>query len=366
MTSASDLNAPHQHTGGGGIGASLTGEVYALNFSAWKKPIVRAFLQNCHVHFITAPAKVPEGGRLIVWGSKPIKGKLNKAVKVIRLEDGFLRSVGLGADLISPVSWVADSRSIYYDARQESDLEYLLACYRFDRELLTRAASLRSKIVHAGITKYNLEGHEWQRPESVKNVILVPGQVEDDASIRYGAPEICSNIELLKAVRSQNTGAYIVYKPHPDVVAQLRRKGAKEADAHFFCDEIVIHQPMHQLLKAVDEVHLMTSLTGFEALMRGIKVTCYGHPFYAGWGLTQDVLPIERRQRKLSLDELVAASLILYPSYISHKNGQYITPETCLEELITWSKKSARQEGWRRKIKRLVLRLGDTLRRTLG
>ena len=43
---------------------------------------------------------------------------------------------------------------------------------------------------------------------------------------------------------------------------------------------------MDVLLGIVDEVHTLTSLTGFEALLRGIEVHAYGGPFYAGWGLT--------------------------------------------------------------------------------
>ncbi len=56
----------------------------------------------------------------------------------------------------------------------------------------------------------------------------------------------------------------------------------------------------------------MTSLTGFEALLRGKAVFTYGLPFYAGWGLTQDRHAHPRRHRRLSIDELVAAALIGY------------------------------------------------------
>jgi capsular polysaccharide export protein len=43
-----------------------------------------------------------------------------------------------------------------------------------------------------------------------------------------------------------------------------------------------------QCIQLADELHTMTSLSGFEALMHGKRVFCYGMPFYAGWGLTQD------------------------------------------------------------------------------
>jgi capsular polysaccharide export protein len=104
------------------------------------------------------------------------------------------------------------------------------------------------------------------------------------------------------------------------------------------------------LLPVVDEVHLMTSLTGFEALLRGKKVTCYGQPFYAGWGLTTDIVPISRRTRVLCLDELVAGALIMYPRYASRVTQRTIPPEQALDELLAWrnAPPSRLKAVWRR------------------
>lgn len=74
---------------------------------------------------------------------------------------------------------------------------------------------------------------------------------------------------------------------------------------------------MGELLMQVDEVHVMTSLVGFEALLRDKIVVSYCQPFYSGWGLTQDIIPNLRRGRPLLLDELVAGALIEYPLYLS-------------------------------------------------
>jgi len=70
--------------------------------------------------------------------------------------------------------------------------------------------------------------------------------------------------------------------------------------------------------------------------LRGRKVVTFGQPFYAGWGLTDDKNPVARRDRQLSLDELVAGVLILYPSYVSRRSGRYTTPESALDELLDW------------------------------
>ena len=77
----------------------------------------------------------------------------------------------------------------------------------------------------------------------------------------------------------------------------------------------------------------MTSLAGFEALLRGKPVTTYGQPFYAGWGLTEDLCPVPRRTRRRSLDELVAGALILYPRYLDPVTGLRCTPELLVERL---------------------------------
>jgi capsular polysaccharide export protein len=71
------------------------------------------------------------------------------------------------------------------------------------------------------------------------------------------------------------------------------------------------------LLGAADEIHVATSQLGFEAVLRGRPVRCYGLPFYAGWGLTQDLVAPPRPRRRLPLDALVAGALILYPKYLS-------------------------------------------------
>jgi capsular polysaccharide export protein len=299
---------------------------------------------------------VPAGATLAVWGRNPLAGELPEGVKTLRLEDGFLRSVGLGADLVRPLSWVMDGRGIYYDATAPSDLEHLLQTARYDEAMLARAKVLRQSIVEHGLTKYNVGLAAWRRPEGAKRVVLVPGQVESDASLAWGAPGLSQNLDLLRTVREANPQAHLVYKPHPDVVAGLRSQGRGEDAAARWCDEVVVDVAMGELLPQVDEVHTLTSLTGFEALLRGKQVVCYGQPFYAGWGLTQDALPAARRTRRLTLDELVAGVLIGYPTYVSRTTGRFTTPERALEELLLWQKSGSAGLPWWRKPLRWMLR----------
>ena len=294
--------------------------VYALGFSYWKRRPVRRFLAGARVIFVDRAERVQPGATLAVWGQRPIPGRVAPGVRLLRLEDGFLRSVGLGADLIHPVSWVIDGRGLYYDATRPSDLEVILATTDFPVSLLARARALRESVVAAGLTKYNVGSAPWHRPSGAGRVILVPGQVETDASLAYGAPGVRTNMGLLAAVRAAHPGAYLIYKPHPDVLARLRAPGVDEARALEWADEQVTEVAMGTLLPLVDEVHVLTSLTGFEALLRAKPVTCYGQPFYAGWGLTTDICPVGRRSRRLTLDQLVAAVLILYPRYVQSQD----------------------------------------------
>ena len=332
--------------------------LFAYGFSIRKRAIVRRFVGAATVRFIRDVRSFVPGSALLLWGSHPVPAGLPPGVLTIRMEDGFLRSVGLGADLIAPLSWVIDQRGMYYDATRPSDLECLLQETEFDPALLQRATLLRHRIVAHGLTKYNIGAAPWRGAGPGMRVILVPGQVESDASIRYGAPGIASNMALLQAVKGANPDAHVVYKPHPDVAAGLRAEGQGELDAGRWCDEVVVDVAMDDLLSRVDEVHVLTSLTGFEALLRGKRVVCYGQPFYAGWGLTCDMLPVLRRQRQLSIDALVAGVLILYPTYISRgKAGRCCTPEQALDELLAWRDAVATAGGvslWRKGLRRVL------------
>jgi capsular polysaccharide export protein len=334
------------------LGPELEGPVFAQGFSWRKRAFVRAFSARPDVRFVRSGAQVTPAATLLLWGSAPAPQGVPDGVRIVRMEDGFLRSVGLGADLTRPLSWVLDDQGIYYDARMPSMLERLLQECTFDEEELARAASLRRRVVETGVTKYNLVRRAWNRPADARHVVLVPGQVETDASIACGTVDIRTNLALLQAVRAARPHAWVIYKPHPDVVAGLRRAGVGEAQAQAYCDEIVSEASTHDLLRQVDEVHVLTSLTGFEALLRGKPVSCWGHPFYAGWGLTQDSHPHPRRTRRLQLDELVAGALLRYPVYVLPGTGERCRAEEGLDALLRWRANAPARDAWWRRLVR--------------
>lgn len=253
-------------------------------------------------------------------------------VTVARVEDGFLRSLGLGVHLVPPQSIVVDRRGIHYNPAQPSDLEVLLSEHPFPPALLRRAATLRTAIVGARIGKYGRadDAAPIPLPHDRRNILVV-GQVEDDQSVRMGDVASLGNSGLLKRARALAPDAFLIYKPHPDTLAGHRR-GALDREARDLADRILDTPcPLAPLLDQVDEVHVLTSLAGFEALLRERTVLCHGIPFYAGWGLTRDLVPVPRRTRRLDLDALVAATLLLYPLYLDPESGLPCPAERLVE-----------------------------------
>lgn len=334
----------------------LPPRVFAYGFSLRKRAMLRRFLGGVEVSFVATRHRIPAGAAVLVWGGAPLPAGIPPDASIFRVEDGFMRSVGLGADLVQPLSWVIDGRGIYFDSTQPSDLEHLLQTTAFPQELVNEARALRERIVGEGLTKYNVGATLWRRPANSSRVLLVPGQVETDDAIRLAAPGIRTNMGLLRAVREANASAYVVYKPHPDVVAGLRRQGRGEHEARWWCDEVVTEAAMGAMLSVVDEIHTITSLAGFEALLRGRSVTCYGQPFYSGWGLTTDLHAITRRTRRLALDELAAGALILYAIYVSGETGQLTTPQIALDELLEWRASEGRGSSRPKRLIRGTLR----------
>lgn len=306
----------------------------ATGMRLWKRRPLQAFFgREKPVRFIDPPeraakAAATSGRDLLIWAGRVPAGFTAPASRV---EDGFIRSRGLGADLIPPLSLVTDRTGIYYDPTQPSDLEAILSTPLPPGGAL-RAERLIGALCRSGVTKYNLGGARPDLPEG--HLILVPGQVEDDASIRFGAGDICTNLSLLSEVRARNPASIILFKPHPDVEAGLRPGRVTPDDALRHADMILPDCDTGWLLNQIHEVWTMTSLLGFEALLRGKTVTVTGAPFYAGWGLTRDLGQVpDRRRARLDLNALVHGALIAYPRYYDPVSRLPCPPEVVLERL---------------------------------
>lgn len=259
-------------------------------------------------------------------------GKDRNEKNFIFVEDGFLRSVGLGSAIIDPISWVFDSQGMYYDPSSASDLEHILNKLNLNKKEIKRSQEIQKNIRKNEITKYNLIESNHEKSYD-KNSILVIGQVEDDMSVKLGGTMVQKNLDLLKIVKNYYPQKKIYYKPHPDYEFKLRASHRNiKKDLMNYCDFILDNASILDCFNITNTVAVNTSLAGFEALMRGKKVICFGEPFYSGWGLTEDISKkyVHRRKRKLTLDELVYGSLIEYPTYFNVKTGKEISVESAI------------------------------------
>jgi len=306
----------------------------AAGMRRWKRGALQAFFGR------EKPLRFAQSGATMAWAAKA-PGDF----KGLRIEDGFLRSRGLGAALVPPLSLAVDDLGIYYDPGRESRLERLIAA-PLPPGGAERAERLRAAVLAGGVTKYNLAtapaGTAAQvarlraaRPDAP--VILIPGQVEDDASIRLGAGAVRTNRDLLLAARAAHPGAILLYKPHPDVEAGLRPGTVPDAGA--LADLVLDRVDAQSALRLADRVWTITSGLGFEALLRGLPVTTLGAPFYAGWGLTEDRGPVPERRLQVfprpGLDQLTHAALIGYPRYLDPVTRLPCPPELAVERLAS-------------------------------
>ncbi|EAK7841893.1 capsular polysaccharide biosynthesis protein [Campylobacter jejuni] len=334
--------------------------LFMLGFTLWKRHFIKPFFKakDNEIIFLNSinslvRYKLKENDKFFIWGKRidynTLKSTLIKKAqdenllhftpKISLVEDGFIRSISLGSDLTRPFSLIVDDKGLYIDPNKPSKLEELLQNEIFDENMLNRAKNIIKILLENRFSKYNGLKHEDLKINAKigQKVILIPAQVEDDASMILGGFGL-STLDLLKEVRAKNQDAYIIFKPHPDVLSGNRVGLKDETLILEFCDEIVKDCSIDSAIKIADEIHTITSTSGFDALLRAKKVFTYGMPFYAGWGLTKDKHKCKRRTRKLSLEELVAGALITYPRYINPKTKTLCEIEVCLDIMLNLQK----------------------------
>ncbi|AKJ26825.1 capsular polysaccharide export system protein KpsC [Caldimonas brevitalea] len=246
-----------------------------------------------------------------------------RSFPLFRMEDGFIRSSELGAEHTTPLALVLDKTGIYFNANQPSDLENILNDSDFDADavLMQQAKALLQVLRLLKVSKYNLgslaPAHEILGPKYKKRV-LVLGQVELDAGVRYGMAGDWDSASLIRLARSENPQAEILYRPHPEVIRKFRENSTDLEELKKICRVITEDIAVNELFQHVDRVYTISSLSGFEALIHGIPVTVVGAPFYAGWGLTDDRALVPRRRRVLTLEQLFCGAYLLYPRYLTN------------------------------------------------
>jgi capsular polysaccharide export protein len=261
----------------------------------------------------------------MAWGGR-IGSKITRAIATARLlphwrlEDGFLRSVGLGKSGSLPLSIVADDLGLSTDALIASRLERLIA--GADDADAAIGADVKDALVRHGLSKYNhLPDDEPKFERTAKRRVLLIDQVRGDVSVpRSLGSEKSFELMLNEAIAS---GAQCIIRVHPDVIAGYRRGYLTEMAAGRPGVELSA-EPVSAaaILKVVDEVWTVASQFGLDALLRGVPVRCYAAPFYSGWGLTEDRMSARalriisgRRTVTRNVGHLAAAAFVHYPIY---------------------------------------------------
>jgi capsular polysaccharide export protein len=317
-------------------------KIAILSSGIWQlRDAVREITQMEPVRWMP-PLKRPKFGCVAGWGlkhtTKRARALANKSdVSFLALEDGFIRSVLPGADSL-PISLVADRTGVHYDATASSDLEHLIAASAAndDSERLHRATRGLALLRREAISKYNHAPHytsaelgltRCRRPGRV----LVVDQTSGDSSIKYGLASSETFGEMLEAARQENPASEILVKLHPEVVAG--RKKGHFTDLRDPRLRVIEHDVNPwSLIELVDKVYVVTSQFGLEALMARKHVVCFGMPFYAGWGLTDDRQPMDRRRARPTIEQLFAAVYFDYSRYISPESKLEIS----FEEAVAW------------------------------
>lgn len=282
---------------------------------------------------------------IVFWGGRST-AKLARRIAWFRrlpywyLEDGYLRSVGLGKENTLPISIIVDDLGMPVDASKASRLEGLIAG-SVEMGVAGLGANIREALVANRLSKYNNLPHREPRLErTTRRRVLLVDQVFGDVSVPMsgGSPESFARM-LEDAVAS---GIQCVVRTHPDVMAGFRKgylteKAAGAPGVILLADAV----SAASVLDAVDEVWTVSSQFGLDALLRGIPVRCYGAPFYSGWGLTDDRLgeasreALPRRVARPSVDHLAAATFSLYPSYRDTVTWEEIDVFRAIDTLVT-------------------------------
>jgi hypothetical protein len=260
---------------------------------------------------------VPNNKKMV---QKSYAKSINKPIIV--LEDGFIRSINIGLSGEPSLSIIFDSHTAYYDATKASQLENLLnSDIKLNKETIDYCKKCISKIVMHRVSKYNRAPcYKLNLGNPNKRKILLVDQRYNKASVKYGLGDNSSFANMLQDALSHYNDYDIIIKRHPDAITGGKQSyfnkdllsPFKYANNIFLYDDDI--NP-YALFDLVDDVFVCSSRMGFEALMAGKKVHCYGMPFYAGWGITEDKIVLDRRSKKRSVEEIFYFAYIVLSRY---------------------------------------------------
>jgi len=302
---------------------------------------------------------------VVGWGHKKTARSARRLAErhgkpYVALEDGWVRSFRPGPREL-PRSLIIDRTGIHYDVAAPSDLERLIAANAgtLDSEAIGRAERGMARLRNEAVSKYNDAPLRDARALGLSlrgntRRVLVVDQTYGDASVTGCGADARTFERMLIAARTEHPGAEIVLKVHPEVALGYKR-GYLASRAGTLDGVRVITEPANpwSLVELVDHVYVVSSQLGFEALMAGVPVSCFGTPFYAGWGLTDDRVAVPRRTARPSLADVFVAAYLDYAIYVDVGSGQRISFEAAIDELLKERRRSSERRaagmwwGWK-------------------
>ena len=308
-----------------------------IGFNNWKYGFIADYLPEYKVVFTKLKISKwaywfllqglkPKPNVIIVWGytDNSIITKYAKRhnIPLYRMEDGFVRSALLGASHATPYSLILDKQGLYYNPEETSDIEHILNTSNFteDTTFMKEAQTALDLLVKMKLSKYNTPSLDTVSRLGIKTKkrVVILGQVDNDAAIRYGNLDHWTSEDIVRLARYENPDADVYYRPHPEVYKGYQKSKFRTKKIEYFAKIVPPDEPLLEFLESIDHVYVINSLSGLEALLRGIKVTVMGAAFYGGWGLTDDRYKFKNRKRQLSLLELFVAVYLKYPRYLAN------------------------------------------------
>lgn len=262
------------------------------------------------------------------WGTlspdHPTKSELRDyahrlGIPCLVLEDGLVRSLQIGLSGTPTLSVMLDRRAAYYDATQRTSLEdYLNSDFALSEAQLARVRQCMALIAKHRVSKYN---HAPDQPlQYPKGSVLVLDQRFGDLSVIRGMGSDAQFREMLIAAHDENPEALILVKRHPDAMSGGKKAYYSNSTmrqlAHLKRLRLLDFETNpHALFDVCSKVYTVSSGMGFEALVRGLEVHCFGMPFYAGWGATKDRQHCSRRTQQRSVEDIFHAALLVHSVY---------------------------------------------------
>lgn len=235
--------------------------------------------------------------------------------------------------------YILDDMGYYFDARNPSRLETHLNSHGsvLDVDRAERARQIINRIIANGITKYNFNSSPRKAITLPAGSVLVIDQKANDASIEFAAATSKTFEIMIKAALDENPKAKVFLKPHPDNMGKNRH------DLDRRINVLPDGCCLTEVLDQCEKVYVVSSQVGFEGVLRGKEVHCFGLPFYAGWGLTRDRQSLPRRVRRVTVEELFYAACIKHSVYLNPRSGSLMEIEDAIDFIV--AERAAAQGG---------------------